>query len=161
MKGVKTDLTQMDCGIARALSVTGDWWSLMIVRDAMRGVCRFGEFQSGLGLAKNILASRLKKLVELGVLQVSPNEDGGPHKDYLLTEKGKALGVVLVALWQWGEEHCFAPGELGRVMVETASGEPLARLTLSTRDGRRLRPDGYTTVARRRRPRSTRVDSSS
>jgi DNA-binding HxlR family transcriptional regulator len=150
MKGRKTDLATMDCGIARALAVIGDWWSLLILRDAFRGHRRFGEFQKSLGLAKNILSSRLKKLVEEGVLDAVP-EDGSPsRKLYVPTKKGETLGIVLVSLWQWGEEHCFADGELTRMMVDRAQSKPLARLSLQTEDGRTIGPRDFTTVPKSR-----------
>lgn len=147
MKGKKTDLGDVHCGIARSLSIIGDWWSLLIVRDALRGMGRFGEFQKSLGLAKNILSARLKKLVEHGILRTEPDSDGSPYKRYVLTSKGEELGVVMVSLWQWGAAHCFAPGELARTLVARDSGEPLAPLTLRTQTGRELAPSNYGTAA--------------
>ncbi len=148
MKGKKTDLRTLDCGIARSLSVIGDWWSLLILRDAFRGKQRFGEFQKSLGLAKNILSARLKKLVEEDILQAIPEREGSAYNSYVLTDKGETLGVVLVALWQWGESNCFKPGELDRVMVDKYNSEPLAQLALHTETGRVIRPRDYTTIAR-------------
>src|SRR3546814_2339992 len=70
MKGKRTDLGNADCGIARSLQIIGDWWSLLIVREAFQGKTRFGEFQKSIGLAKNILSSRLKKLVAEGIFRI-------------------------------------------------------------------------------------------
>ncbi|TCL64600.1 helix-turn-helix domain-containing protein [Rhizobium sp. BK251] len=148
MKGKKTDLGALDCGIARALSVIGDWWSLLIIRDAFRGEKRFGEFQKNLGLARNILSARLKKLVDAGILRTEPESEGSAYNAYVLTEKGERLGVVLLSLWQWGEENCFSEGELDRVMVERHSKEPLARLSLSTQSGRAIGMRDFTTVSK-------------
>ncbi|MDB5533927.1 MAG: transcriptional regulator, HxlR family [Hyphomicrobiales bacterium] len=148
MKGRKTDLTAIDCGIARALGVIGDWWSLLILRDAFRGKQRFGEFQKSLGLAKNILSARLKKLVEAGVLEIVAEADGSSRKLYVPTKKGEQLGIVLISLWQWGEEHCFPEGQLDRVIVDRTTKEPLAKLALQTQDGRAIGPADYTTVSR-------------
>jgi DNA-binding HxlR family transcriptional regulator len=148
MKGKKTDLRAINCGIARTLAVIGDWWSLLIIRDAFRGKQRFGEFQKSLGLAKNILSARLKKLIKEGILKTTPEPDGSAYTAYVLTEKGEQLGVVLVSLWQWGEENCFSQGELDRVMIDRHSGQPLARLTLQTRGGRTIGPRDFTTVAK-------------
>lgn len=141
MKGKKTDLAGADCGIARALHVIGDWWSLLIVREAFAGKQRFGEFQKTLGVAKNILSTRLRKLVDEGIFQMEPDEGtrGIAHR-YVLTAKGEALGVVLIALWQWGEEACFVPGELKYAMVDCKKGQPLAKLHLQAKDGRALGP---------------------
>jgi DNA-binding HxlR family transcriptional regulator len=148
MKGKKTDLRELDCGIGRALGVIGDWWSLLIIRDAFRGKQRFGEFQKSLGLAKNILSARLKKLVEEGILRTTPESEGSAYNSYVLTEKGGKLGVVLVSLWQWGEDNCFESGELDRVMVDKNSNEPLAKLALHTEMGRVIGPRDYTTIIR-------------
>ncbi len=145
MKGKKVDLSESSCSIARALGIIGDWWSLLIVRDALNGMRRFGEFQTHLGLAKNILSARLKKLVELGILEVVPSENGSGYKAYAPTKRGEALGVVLVSLWQWGEENCFESRELKSVMVDKHKGEPLAKLTLTTKSGREIAPADYTT----------------
>jgi len=99
------------CPIARSLDVVGDWWTLLIVREALAGVTRFSAFQRNLGAAKNILAARLKALVAQGVLTMAPASDDGGHQDYLLTDKGRALLPVLVALAQWGKSNLFEPGE--------------------------------------------------
>lgn len=88
------------CPVARALDVVGDWWTLLIIRDAYAGVTRFGDFQKRLGVAKNILATRLKDMVEQGLLQTS---EVGARSEYQLTDKGRALMPVLVTLAQWGE----------------------------------------------------------
>lgn len=88
------------CPIARSLDVIGDWWSLLIVRDAMLGLRRFGEFQKSLGLSKNILTQRLKSLVANGILDSVPASDGSAYRDYVLTRKGRDLSTVLIALRQ-------------------------------------------------------------
>lgn len=147
MKGKRTDLGTASCGIARALQIIGDWWTLLIVRDAFQGRQRFGEFQKSLGLAKNILSARLRKLVEEGIFRIEA--DGGPSHRYVLTPKGEQLGVVLIALWQWGEENCFEPGELKYAMVDTPTGQPLARLELTAQDGRALGPRDFRLSSRR------------
>ncbi len=145
MKGKKTDLSKSSCGIARALGVIGDWWSLLIVRDALNGMQRFGEFQAHLGLAKNILSARLKKLVELGIFEIVPDQNGSGHNAYVPTKRGEALGVVLVSLWQWGQENCFESRERKSVMVDRRHGEPLAKLALTTNSGREIGPADYIT----------------
>lgn len=131
------------CGIARSLQAVGDWWSLLIVREAFKGLRRFSEFQKSLGLAKNILSVRLRKLVEEGIFTVEPDPDSALSHLYLLTPKGRQLSVVLVALWQWGEEHCFAEGELNYAVVDSLNGQPLQKLQLAARDGRSLGPQQF------------------
>ncbi|WP_342360183.1 helix-turn-helix domain-containing protein [Terrarubrum flagellatum] len=127
------------CPIARSLDAIGDWWSLLIVRDALLGVSRFGEFQRNLGLAKNILSARLKALVAHGVLEQTPTAGGG-HQEYRLTAKGRALFPVLVALREWGEDHYFAPDEGRPCLVDREHGRPTKRLELRSEDGRLLGP---------------------
>ncbi len=109
---------------------------MLIVRDASAGKRRFGEFQSSLGVAKNILSTRLQKLVERGVLSVASASDGSADKEYVLTAKGQKLYLVTVALSQWGEEFCSAPGELTYEMVDKETCKPFQPLELRTRSGR-------------------------
>lgn len=136
MKGKRTDLSQGQCATSRALEVVGDWWSLLIVRDALGGLQRFSEFQKSIGLAKNILAVRLKKLVENGVLKLEPDGEHTSRNKYVLTERGKRLAVVVAALWQWGEENCFEPGESKITLTHKPTNQPFAKLELKTADGR-------------------------
>jgi DNA-binding HxlR family transcriptional regulator len=141
----KTDLSEATCPIARSLSDIGDWWSLLIVRDALAGMTRFGEFHRSLGCAKNILSTRLAKLVERGVLTLAPASDGSAYTEYRLTEKGKALRVPLVALRQWGEDYLFDADEDRLNLVDKRDGLPVARLEMRGQDGRALSPDDVET----------------
>lgn len=140
MKGKRLDLSQESCAASRALSVVGDWWSLLIVRDALVGIERFGEFQKSIGLAKNILSARLKKLVDDGVLRIEADEGSTARHRYVLTEKGRRLAVVITAIWQWGEENCFLPGEPVPFLVDEATNQPLAKMQIRTADGRVIEP---------------------
>ena len=130
----------MRCPIARPLDAIGDWWSLLIVRDAFAGKRRFGEFQKNLGLAKNILAARLRSLLAHGILETVPASDGSAYQDYVLTQKGRDLFPVLVALWQWGETYFFDAGEPCPPLVDRRHGRPLRPLELHAEDGRLLGP---------------------
>ncbi|MFC3691116.1 winged helix-turn-helix transcriptional regulator [Chenggangzhangella methanolivorans] len=127
-----------DCPVARALDVIGDWWSLLIVRDAFDGVRRFGAFQKNLGVAKGMLATRLQALVEAGVLELAPASDGSAYSEYVLTAKGRDLFVVVAALRQWGEDHLFAAGEPRSALVDARDGAPVARLEVRAADARPL-----------------------
>ena len=98
-----------ECPIARSLDAIGDWWSLLIIRDALLGRRRFGEFQKSLGLAKNILAARLRTLVDQGILTTAPASDGSAYQEYVLTPKGRGVFPILVALRQWSEEFDAHP----------------------------------------------------
>ena len=134
------------CPVARALDVIGERWSLLIVRDAFDGVTRFSDFQESLGVARNILATRLKALVEEGVLELQPASDGTTYKQYILTPKGQALFPVVVGLRQWGEGHLFRPGEHHSRLVEKKNGKPVERLQVSSTDGRGLAFDDVVVV---------------
>lgn len=136
-KSLKNDA----CPMARALNIVGDQWSLLIIRDAFDGMKRFGEFQQSLGMAKNILAERLKWLVQEGVLDVVPAAEGSLYQAYVLSAKGKALFPVVVGLRQWGEAHLYAKGEPHSLLVERDSGKPVPKIALRTRDGQPLDAD--------------------
>jgi DNA-binding HxlR family transcriptional regulator len=128
------------CPSARSLDVIGDWWSLLIVRDAFEGLTRFSEFQKSLGIAKNILTERLRALVASGILELNPASEGGLRMEYRLTAMGKDLFPVMVALRQFGERHLFAPQEAHSLLVDRTSGQPV-QLEVRTQDGRPVGPD--------------------
>lgn len=131
----RTQFAGASCPVARAVDVVGDWWSLLIVRNALLGDRRFGEFERNLGVAKNILTDRLRKLVGAGVFEQVPAADGGAHREYALTAKGRALLPVVVALGEWA-----ACPEAGVAVVDRKRGKPV-RLEFRSADGRRLGPD--------------------
>ncbi|VIO72473.1 putative HTH-type transcriptional regulator [Bradyrhizobium ivorense] len=133
----RTGFAGADCPVARALDAIGDWWSLLIVRDAFDGLRRFGDFQKNLGIAKGMLTARLRKLVELGVLEQVAASDGSAYQEYVLTKKGHALFPVVVSLRQWGEANLFARGEPHSVLVD-AQGERVGQLVLPSKAGRPL-----------------------
>ncbi|MEW6454953.1 MAG: helix-turn-helix domain-containing protein [Pseudomonadota bacterium] len=136
----RTSHKDAPCAIARPLDAIGDWWSLLIVRDAFNGLRRFGEFQKSLGLAKNILSARLRNLVEHGILETVPASDDSAYREYVLTEKGLDLFPLLVALRQWGEQYFFDPKETYLQLVDRKTGKPVRKLELRSQDGRLLRP---------------------
>jgi DNA-binding HxlR family transcriptional regulator len=103
----------MNCSVARTLEVVGEWWSLLIVRDALLGVRRFDDFQQRLGISRNILTQRLQRLVEQDVLERVPYQDNPPRHEYRPTEKGRDLWLVIAAMRQWGEQ--WEPLEAGPV----------------------------------------------
>lgn len=94
----------MPCSIARTLDVVGEWWTMLIVRDATKGVTRFEDFHRRLGIARTVLKARLDKLIEAGVLERRPYQDNPPRSEYVLTERGWDLAPVLIALMQWGDK---------------------------------------------------------
>ncbi len=151
----RTSLAGADCPVARSLDAIGDWWSLLIVRDAFDGMRRFGEFQKSLGVAKGILAGRLRNLVQWGVLELVPTSDGSAYQEYVLTAKGRDLFTVVVSLRQWGETHLYAPGEPHSELIDTGTGRPVGRLELRSEAGHVL--DGRNAVVRKRLPPSAKT----
>jgi DNA-binding HxlR family transcriptional regulator len=137
----RTSLHGDPCPIARALDAIGDWWSLLIIRDAFLGARRFGEFQKKLGLAKNILSARLHALVDRGILAPAPASDGSAYREYVLTPKGRGLFPILVALRQWSEAFDDRPEEIATLLVDRRNGRPVKTLALYSEDGRRLESD--------------------
>jgi DNA-binding HxlR family transcriptional regulator len=146
----RTSLEQDQCPIARSLDAIGDWWSLLIIRDAFDGLCRFGEFEKNLGVAKNILTVRLRKLVDDGILKAVPASDGSRHQEYLLTDKGRSLFHVIVGLRQWGEDYFYEKGETHSVLIDREKKRIVRRLELRSKDGRLLGPADTQRVFRKR-----------
>lgn len=100
----------MPCSVAQCLEIIGEWWTMLIVRDAFLGVRRFDDFRERLGIARNVLTQRLAKLVEAGVLDKQLYQDHPPRYDYVLTEKGRDLWPVLTSLRQWGDRYAAPNG---------------------------------------------------
>ncbi len=115
----RTDFSQMDCSIARTLEVVGERWALLIVRDALYNVRRFDDFQADLGVARNVLTDRLGKLVSHGVFERHQYEDRPPRYEYRLTEKGRDLLPVILALMRWGDRWESDPGPPVRLTHRT------------------------------------------
>src|ERR1700681_4771234 len=134
----RTSLEKAECPIARSLDAIGDWWSLLIIRDAFLGIRRFSEFQKNIGLAKNILTVRLRTLVDRGILTTAPASDGSAYQEYLLTPKGRGIFPVLVALRQWSEEFSCDGGGFPTLLVDRDKGRPVRKLELRAEDGRLL-----------------------
>ncbi|HEY0328903.1 MAG TPA: helix-turn-helix domain-containing protein [Rhodopseudomonas sp.] len=139
----RTSFAGAECPIARALEAIGDWWSILIIRDAFLGLRRFSEFQKSLGVAKNILSARLRALLAHGILATQPAADGSAYQDYVLTAKGRAVYPVLVALRQWSEDFAYPAEPCATMLVDRKTGRPVKKLELRAEDGRLLR-DGET-----------------
>jgi DNA-binding HxlR family transcriptional regulator len=134
----RTSLKGDACPVARALDSIGDWWSLLIIRDAFDGMHRFGEFQKSLGVAKNILTARLSQLVADGILQLRPSADRSPYREYHLTAKGQDLFPVIVALRQWGETYFFRRDEPHSVLVDREKHQPVQEIRVLSKEGKIL-----------------------
>lgn len=111
------------CSIARTLEVIGERWTLLILRDAFRGVRRFDDLQRDLGIARNILTDRLQKLVEHGVLTRRQYQSRPPRYEYRLTPKGIDLSPALVALMRWGDRWLAEDGRPPLVLTHRSCGE--------------------------------------
>ncbi len=144
----RTRFADMNCGIAQALEALGDWWTLLIVRDAFFGVRRFGDFEADLGIAKNVLANRLERLVDHAIFEKVDVGEAGPRFEYRLTAKGEALLPLLTALRDWSDEWVFGRGHepvivkdrrtrrrIPKLRVTDADGHPLTRRDLRSEPG--------------------------
>src|SRR5258706_12955591 len=114
-----------DCTTARSVDAIGDWGSMLIIREALLGHRRFGEFQKRLGLAKNILTVRLRALVDQGILKTAPASDGSAYQEYLLTPKGHGVFPIMFALRQWSEEFDAHPEQMATILVDKEKGKPV------------------------------------
>jgi DNA-binding HxlR family transcriptional regulator len=129
------------CPIARSLERVGEWWSILILRDAFTGASRFDDFQKSLGIAPNMLARRLKTLVESGLLEKRRYSDKPARYEYVLTQKGRDFRPVLWTLIAWGNKY-FAPEGESVVIVDAASGERADPVLIDRHTGRPLQaPD--------------------
>lgn len=131
-------LKSLPCPIARSLELFGDWWSLMILRDAFLGTTRFEDFRRRLGLSKALLTVRLNKLVTDGIFEKGPVSPGARRLAYRLTEKGKDLVTVMVALRQWGDRWMFPEGPPHK-LVGREDGTDVLPIEIRSAAGRVLR----------------------
>jgi len=125
----------MTCPIARSLERVGEWWSILILRDAFRGLTRFDQFQKSLDIAPNMLTRRLAALVDSGLLERRGYSEHPPRYEYVLTERGRDFRPVLWALLAWGNRH-FAPEGPSVVVVDTETGETADPVLVDRRTGK-------------------------
>ena len=119
---LRRDYPDQLCSIAKSLEVIGERWSLLIVRDVFNGHRRFGEIQSSLGVARNVLAARLQRLVDEDILERRPYQASPPRHEYFLTEKGLDLWPTLIALLSWGDRYSPRPGGPPKVILHKVCG---------------------------------------
>jgi DNA-binding HxlR family transcriptional regulator len=137
MKSDHTKAVLSECALPAALEVVGERWSFLILRGAFNGLAHFEEFQSTLGIARNILSNRLARMVEHEILERQPDPLDRRKVAYRLTEKGRALLPVLIALRQWGERWISGMPS-NPVLVDRHSRRPVATLAVRAADGRPL-----------------------
>jgi DNA-binding HxlR family transcriptional regulator len=128
----------MNCSIAQSLEIIGEWWTLLILRDAFLGVSRFEDFQQRLGIARNILATRLDSLVEAGVLERRCYDEARQRHDYKLTAMGRALWPVIVSIRQWGDDWVLGKGNQPVELVHTTCGKKTTAHLACDRCGERI-----------------------
>jgi DNA-binding HxlR family transcriptional regulator len=132
----------MKCPIARSLDRVGEWWSILILRDAFYGLRRFDEFQKSLGVAPNILTRRLNALVQSGLLERRRYSDHPPRDEYLLTDRGRDFHPVLLALSAWGNRH-FAPEGAAVQLVNNRTGALVEPVLVDGATGEKIAGPGF------------------
>jgi DNA-binding HxlR family transcriptional regulator len=136
----RTSFDDMNCSLARTLEVVGEWWTLLILREAMWGTARFDDFQRRLGIARNILTTRLAGLERHGIIERRPRSGAARHHDYVLTEKGWALFPSIVALMQWGDDWIHKAEGPPIVFLDAQGGHPVQRIGIRDAKGNDLSP---------------------
>lgn len=131
----RTHFDNINCGVAQAVEQLGDGWSLLIIRDAILGATRFQQFESNLGIAKNVLSDRLSKLVEHGVFAKQRLEEPGTRFAYELTAKGRDLWIVITALRLWSDKWIFGEERVPVKFRDRTTGRAVAGLVAVDADG--------------------------
>ena len=138
----RKSFSDMQCPIARSLERVGEWWSILILRDAFQGLTQFDQFQKSLGIAPNMLTRRLNSLVETGLLERRRYSEHPPRDEYVLTERGRDFRPVLWALLAWGNKH-FAPEGPSVLVVDAATGKPADPVLVDRKTGKVMTPDSF------------------
>lgn len=132
----------MQCPIARGLEHVGEWWSILILRDAFRGVTKFDAFRESLGIAPNMLARRLTALVDAELLERRRYSERPPRDEYILTERGRDFGPVILALFTFGNKH-FPPDDRDTFIVNHRTGTPVAPVLTDPTTGETVELPNY------------------
>ncbi|HKB81922.1 MAG TPA: helix-turn-helix domain-containing protein [Burkholderiales bacterium] len=133
---------KMQCPVARSLERVGEWWSMLIIRDALHGLTRFDQFEESLGIAPNMLTRRLGALVKAGVLEKRRYSERPPRNEYVLTERGRDFKPVIVAMQSWGNRH-FAPEGASVLLVHAKTGAAADPVMVDRKTGRPLTGPEY------------------
>ncbi len=137
--------SDMQCPIARSLEHVGEWWSILILRDAFNGLSRFDQFLKSLDIAPNMLTRRLKGLVASGLLERRRYSERPPRDEYVLTERGRDFRPVMLSLLAWGNKH-FAPEGVSVRLVDRATGVEADPVLVDRISGRPLTDPAFTTM---------------
>jgi DNA-binding HxlR family transcriptional regulator len=133
----RTSFDSVRCPIARSLERVGEWWSILILRDALLGMTRFDDFQASLGIAPNMLTRRLRALTEAGLLERRRYNDKPPRYEYVLTERGRDFRPVMLAMMAWGNRHFAAEGQAMQ-LIDERTGEVAEPVMVDARTGERI-----------------------
>jgi DNA-binding HxlR family transcriptional regulator len=133
----RKSFVEMHCSVAQCLEVVGEWWSMLLVRDAFLGIRRFDQFQERTGISRNILNQRLNHLVDSGVLEKVLYHEHPPRYEYRLTSKGRDLWPVVNAMRQWGDKYSAPDGPPLRIMHKSC-GKVADAVTVCSRCGERI-----------------------
>ncbi len=142
----RKSLGNLQCPIARSLERVGEWWSILILRDALHGLTRFDEFQQSLPIAPNMLARRLNALVDSGLLERRRYCERPPRDEYLLTDRGRDFRPVLLSLVAWGNKH-FAPEGPSVLLADAKTGARADPVLVDRASGRVLNAPDYRLIA--------------
>jgi DNA-binding HxlR family transcriptional regulator len=145
----------MPCPIARSLERVGEWWSMLILRDALHGFTRFDQFQQSLGIAPNMLSRRLDALVEAGLLERRRYSEHPPRDEYAPTARGRDFRPVLIALMAWGNRH-FAPEGASVQLIDSETGAAVEPILVDKATGRPIQEPEYRMAAGPAAPERTR-----
>ena len=140
------DLSEMQCPIARSLERVGEWWSILILRDAFQGLSRFDDFQKSLGVAPNILTRRLKHLTDQGLFERRLYHQRPARYEYRLTDKGLDFFPVLMTLFSWGSRH-IPEEDLAFLLSDAASGKERQAVLVDARTGEQVTPENTSLLA--------------
>lgn len=135
-----------ECPCARTVETIGEWWSILILRDALQGLTRFDEFQSSLGIAPNMLARRLKHLTESGVFERRLYQQRPARHEYILTPKGRDFFPVVAAMIAFGNRHLAPEGEALQ-LIECETSRPVTSVLVDAETLRPVQPDDVTVIA--------------
>lgn len=135
----RTRFDEWPCPIARATDLIGDWWTPLVMRDAFFGRRRFDEFQESLGMPRAVLAQRLQRLVDEGMLERRQYGDRPPRHEYVLTDKGRAFWDVLAAMWRWATDYLWPEGDGPPVVLKhRGDGHVIVPVVIDEATGERL-----------------------
>jgi DNA-binding HxlR family transcriptional regulator len=132
---LRNDYPDQSCSVAKSLEVIGERWTLLVVREVMRGRRRFGAMQDSLGIARNVLSARLQRLVAEGILERRAYQESPPRHEYFLTQKGLDLWPALIALRGWGDRYSTGPDGPPSLIVHKDCGGEVSERGICERCG--------------------------